>query len=326
VSLLKRKAVISIKVSSIIRERLDSLLITASWFPDLKNVIGLQGVSPVWQDNPAYYLWLKGVPCVFQLECDEAHYESGHDEKLICSVFSVRSFPFRNTELLPGFSASEREILNSPVFDGSNTPSFDHLQDLDKNLFLVSRIEWICPESASWNMFSMNALDLSVIRRGSIPTDPLNLSFEPFSDVLRRVPSWEISLPIFDVLNTLHVFYSRQKLRNLRVVSRNGLEYVISPDGKAELVENRVIKDLEVETLFMDERLFEKERPKNLPGKRLETDPGEIILDRIFEWTDRLDGGFILEGSKNEIGRKWWAIGETHFDAPVSSLCGCSHD
>jgi hypothetical protein len=260
------------------------------------------------------------------LECDQAHYENGLDEKLIYSAFSVRAFPFRNTDLYFGFSEDEKKVLNSPVFDGSNTPSFDHLQELDKNLFLVSRIEWIFPESASWNLFSMNALDLSVIRSESISADPLNLACKPLSDVLRRVPSWEISLPLFDVLNTLHVFYSRQKLRNLRVVSRNGLEYVISPDGKAELVENRVIKDLEVETLFMDERLFEKERPKNLPGKRLETDPGEIILDRIFEWTDRLDGGFILEGSKNEIGRKWWAIGETHFDAPVSSLCGCSHD
>ena len=260
------------------------------------------------------------------MECDQAHYENGRDEKLIYSAFSVRAFPFRNTALYLGFSEDEKKVLNSPVFDGSNTPSFDRLQELDKNLFLVSRIEWICPESASWNLFSMNALDLSVIRSESISADPLNLACKPLSDVLRRVPSWEISLPLFDLLNTLHAFYSKQKLRNLQVISRNGLEYIVSFDGKTKLVENGVIKNLEVASLFMDERVFIKDKPPNLLEERLATDPGEVILDRTFEWSERLDEGFILESSKKEIGRKWWSVREAHFDSSVACPCGCNHD
>ncbi|MFH0957245.1 MAG: hypothetical protein V1897_00940 [Pseudomonadota bacterium] len=302
------------------------MLITASWFPDLKNVVGLQGVSQVWQDNPSYYLWLKGVPCVFQLECNEAHYKDGFDERLIYSAFSVRAFPFRNTDLYLGFSEYEKKVLNSPIFDGSNTPSFDHLQDLDKNLFLVSGIEWIFPENACWNLFTMNAFDLSVIRSHSSPVDPLNLSSEPSSTISRRVPSWEISLPLFDALNTLHVFYSKQKLRNLRVISRNGFEYVVSFDGKTKLVDRGVIKNLEVVSLFMNERLFVDDGITGLLDQRFETDFGDVIFDRTFDWNDRSDNGFILKGSSKAIGRQWWSVAEASFDSSVACPCGCNHD
>ena len=74
------------------------------------------------------------------------------------------------------------------------------------------------------------------------------------------------------------------------------------------------------------ERVFIKDKPPNLLEERLETDPGEVILDRTFKWSDRLDEGFILESSKKEIGRKWWSVREAHFDSSVACPCGCNHD
>lgn len=260
------------------------------------------------------------------MECHQAYYEEGPDGKLIYGDFSVRAFPFRNTDLYPGFSDYEKRVLNSHVFDGSNTPSFDHVDELDKSLFLVSRIEWIFPENSSWNLFSMNALESSVARRETLAKDRSTGMGDQLENVVRNVPSWEISLPLFDLINTLHAFYSRHKPRNLRVISRKGLECVVSIDGTTRLVDEGIVRNLEVRSFFADKAVFESELHKDLPESGLETDHGRVVLDQTFEWTDRLDSGFIVEGSKKAIGGKWWIIAEADFDSSVTCPCGCNHD
>ncbi len=169
-----------------------SMFITASWFPELKNYLGLRGVSPVWRDKPAYYFWIDGSPCVFSLELGHAESEMGLVEEFIYCDFLVRAFPFRNTDLYSGFSEHEKRALSGPIFDGSNTPCFERLEDLNKNFFIVSRIDWLYGKSGSWGLFSLNALDLHVTRRDDCRA------------ILRKVPSWQISLPLFDILNSLY--------------------------------------------------------------------------------------------------------------------------
>ena len=289
------------------------MFITASWFPELKNYLGLRGVSPVWQDTPAYYFWIDGSPCVFSLELGHAESEMGLVEELIHCDFLVRAFPFRNTDLYNGFSEDEKTALIGPVFDGSNTPCFERLEDLNKNLFIVSRIDWLYGKSGSWGLFSLNALDLHVTRRDDCRT------------ILRKVPSWEISLPLFDILNSLYALYSKQRPRRARLVSKSGLEYAVTSAGEIKFVENDAIKDLQLTSLFVDKTGSGEIEAFSLFETRLAGNTVETIFDRTFQLTDSPDKGLILPGSEN-IGGKWWTMDAENFHSSMTCPCGCNHD
>ncbi|MDR3603074.1 MAG: hypothetical protein P4L38_00460 [Syntrophaceae bacterium] len=290
------------------------MFITASWFPELKNYLGLRGVSPVWRDKPAYYFWIDGSPCVFSLELGHAESEMGLVEEFIYCDFLVRAFPFRNTDLYSGFSEHEKRALSGPIFDGSNTPCFERLEDLNKNFFIVSRIDWLYGKSGSWGLFSLNALDLHVTRRDDCRA------------VLRKVPSWQISLPLFDILNSLYALYSKQKPRRARLVSKSGLEYVVTSVGEIKSVENAAIKNLELTSLFIDENGSGEIEALGLFETKLAGCPEEIVFDLTFQPTDGPDKGLILPGSEKEIGRKWWTIDATNFNSSMICPCGCNHD
>ena len=162
-------------------------------------------MSPVWQDTPAYYFWIDKAPCVYSLEFSGASRESRLGVEFVDCETLVRAFPFRNSDLYNGFSDIEKEALSGPFFDGSNTPRVECVEKLDKNLFIISRIEWLYPESGLWNIFALNALD-SLITRGDFSPDDSQLSPDRMGNsVLRKIPSWRISLPIFDMLNSLYV-------------------------------------------------------------------------------------------------------------------------
>jgi hypothetical protein len=240
----------------------------------------------------------------------------------------VRAFPFRNSDLYNGFSDIEKEALNGPLFDGSNTPRVEYLEKLDKNLFIVSRIEWLYPESGLWNIFALNALDSSITRGDFSPDDDSQLSLDPTgSSVLRKIPSWDISLPLFDILNSLYALYSRQKPQRVRLSAEPGFEYVSCSANQLEVVENKSIQSLKFTTLFCSE-------PDSKNGATYQPffqrtsveESGQVIFDMKFNPEDVGGHSFQVPFYENKMGPNWWTISDLKFDSSMTCPCGRNHD
>ena len=46
------------------------MLVTTSWVDDVKTVTGLEAVSQVWGEKPAWYFWISGTPGVYALQLE----------------------------------------------------------------------------------------------------------------------------------------------------------------------------------------------------------------------------------------------------------------
>lgn len=284
-------------------------------------------MSPVWQDTPAYYFWIDKSPCVYSLEFSGASRESSLGEEFVDCEMLVRAFPFRNSDLFNNFSDMEKEALNGPLFDGSNTPRIECLEKLDKNLFIISRIKWFYPESALWNILALNALDVSITRRDFNPDNSPLSTAGTGSSVLRKIPSWDISLPLFDILNSLYALYSRQQPQRVRLTAEPGFEYVLSSADQIEVAENKSIQSLKFTTFFCSE-------PDSKNGDTYQPffqrtaveDSGKVILDLKFNPVDVGEHSFQVPFYENKMGQNWWTISDLKFDSSMTCPCGCNHD
>lgn len=286
----------------------------------------MRGVSPVWQDTPAYYFWIDKAPCVYSLEFSGASRESRLGVEFVDCETLVRAFPFRNSDLYNCFSDIEKKALNGPFFDGSNTPRVEYLEKLDQNLFIISRIEWLYAESGLWNIFALNALDSS-ITRGDFRPDDSQLSQGPtVNSILRKIPSWRISLPLFDMLNSLYALYSRTKPQRVRLTAEPGFEYVSSSADEIQLVENKSVQSLNLTTFFGSDPGSENiaHQPHSCVAKARDSE--QAIFDLTFNPRDVCDYGFEVPSYENKMGQHWWTISDVQFDSLMTCPCGCNHD
>ena len=56
---------------SFFRNKVESMLITASWVGQVQKMLGLAGVNQVWGDRPEWYIWIDGAAGVYALVFEE---------------------------------------------------------------------------------------------------------------------------------------------------------------------------------------------------------------------------------------------------------------
>ena len=52
------------------RNKIDTLLVKASWVDAVKSVTGLKAVSQIWGEKPAWYFWISNTPGVYALQLE----------------------------------------------------------------------------------------------------------------------------------------------------------------------------------------------------------------------------------------------------------------
>ena len=293
----------------------------------MKNFIGLQGVSPVWQDTPASYFWVSKSHCVYSLELIDGLPEPRSNGEFFDFQMLVRAFPFRNSSLYNGFSEIEKDAINGPLFDGSNTPRIECLEKLDKNLFIISGIEWFCAKDGSWNIFALNALESSVTRYGfSLDATPSSNPQEGNS-ILREIPSWKLSMPLFEILNSLYSLYSKQKPQRVKLTSEPGFEYVLTSSKGVEIFENKSAQSLNLATLFCSETDSKSNTFDSLFYEQTTTsDSGHVVFDWMSNSTNTNPQGLDVPFCENLVGENWWTISDLKLESRMTCPCGCNHD
>jgi hypothetical protein len=310
---------------SLFRNRINSLLTTASWVEDVKRLLGITGVSPIWDDTPAWYFWIEGAPGVYSLVLERTWTDGSHESGPFHGLFSVKCYPFQASREFATFSFFERHLIASKLFDSTNTPRFESRSSIPASLFVVGAIECVVQGEGHCCTLTLESPDLMRARYEAEALEDYPLidwsHFYRVGEVGRKIPGWDLSYILFDRLVSL--WAHNVKAKPLRVVLETspGFEYVYNVPADWRCVEADEIAVRSLEVLFPEE-LGRDEVRKVLASVR--TGPGITVLydgNSQCACTGHVKTGFRDGQHLNPL---WWNIPEMDFKSELSSTCGCT--
>ena len=131
------------------REKIEGLLIQASWVSQVRQELALEGMSPVWSDLPAWYFWHREYAGAFRLGLEESFSDYAAGQNIWSGIFSIKFFPAPTNPLLKCFSPEEQEFVLSEAFDSSCTPCFEAQDSIPGGLFNIASLECTVDEEQS---------------------------------------------------------------------------------------------------------------------------------------------------------------------------------
>ena len=299
---------------SFFRNRIENLLIYASWVEAVRTRLGLKGVSQIWSGNAAWYLWLQGAPGVYALVFREGDWASWNNRQLFAGQFALKCYPYCEHPSFKGFSAEERRLVRSNCFDSTNTPRLEALAQIPDALFTVGSISLLCDARDPLALLTYQSLNALRLRQRSAKRKA------GAGRLIRNVAGWNIGYPLFDCLVGLYAHFSRQPPCFVGLTRRQGFEYIRFTDGKSDCVPSRRSTQTAVSFGF---------NPPDGPPGRIETiwqtqvEQGEEILlaehlpvsighsTRLDRWD---------EGRLNPL---WWEIAGSDYRSGLALPCGC---
>jgi hypothetical protein len=318
--------VAEIDLESHFRTKIDNMLVTASWIDQAKDSLGLDGVSQIWTEKPAWYLWVAGAGGVFHLQLEAGFQEGKGGSEPASALFSIRCYPFRDGPFMDKFSVEEQGYVQSDLFDDTNTPQYAELGQLPYELFHVGSVELVLPEEEDWAFLELKSQDVMYIRsqtESEIEIPGLGRS-EPIHEgsVLRRVPGWELSFQLFDKLVLLSSMYLKSTPLRVAMTKARGIEAVINEDLALRAQES---PDAEALSLSI---MMGKDPEMDEPAIDLERFSQEIGIGEqtIFDWhfTCRcVDHSEFPVHNSPYVNPMWWKIADLDRQSSLASVCGC---
>ena len=215
---------------SYFRNKIESVLITASWVEQVHTMLGLNRVSQVWGDKPEWYFWIEGTPGAYALIFESGDQIDYGGQTLLQGNFGLKCYPGIESDVFKTLSPQEQELRLSKRFDKTGTPRQEYRADLPEAYFTVGSISLILNAADSAAGFSFDSLDL--IRWKLVETTVGRHVFEDNArdkDVIRSLSGWRIGYPFFDCLIGLYAFYAKQSPAFWAATRSPGFECVLDP-------------------------------------------------------------------------------------------------
>lgn len=302
---------------SFFRTRIDSLLTTAGWASELMNLLGLEGMSQVWSEKPAWYFWIKGSLGTYHLQLEGA--DSGDNARPVGSakgLFSLRCYPYQDGALFQCFSETERRAIQSDLFDHTNTPAFDSLHRLPQGLFNVAAIEYTASSDQAWSLLTLESFNhLRTLR-------PARENSTSPGRVVRDVPAWDLAYPFFDRLLSLHAYSARQKPACILFATSPGAEYLEGENGSVNSIQTDRVKILTLMVLCASHEVGLSPRVKELIAREQQAGKMTVLYD--FNSACRChDGSHATVRNFPHQNSLWWSLSDSNFKSELDSMCGC---
>lgn len=298
------------------------MLITASWFAGTKALLGLRGVSPIWDDRPAYYLWLEDGPGPYAIQFEEGYIDTEGDH-CASALFSLKCYPYPGRSEFDSLSVEERTLLESTAFDETQTPRFDQRERLHPSLFTVGAMEITYPlDDDTGALYRLEApYRQQTFRRSQLPLSIPDTAFTQHS-AERNVPSWDVSRPVFDCIVALHAFRVRFGPSRVLTGRAAGFHTVLEQDGSATL------ETSEDDLLFSSSVLFSESLTGSGEPSALDASAEDLNAEIIFDHKSTPCGCSHTHPPDLEspyAPRIWWEVARTELRSDATSTCGC-HD
>jgi hypothetical protein len=307
---------------------MEGMLLTASWVEELKEILGLTGVSQVWKDQPNWYFWLAQGPGPFSLQLERTEARPSTRSEFNRGLFSLRLFPYPHQEVFSRFSSKERDLIQSEHFDHTGTPRFESIGRVPDNLFHLGVLEWLLDQRQETSALIFESLTSLRIRshdgRPAGFSDAITSVTPDLGRLIRDVPGWDLGVSFFDRILCLYAYYRKQSPARIVLTRSPGFEHAMDKDGG--LIERRAedVWELAMLVCFVP------------PGQSLEKDL------HIHEQVEAFLGGeppladlsypqgyhpeTAAEVSHLRINELWWSLANKTFSSKLTSTCGCTHE
>ncbi len=303
------------EMETFFRLKVDSLLMTASWVERVRTELGLVGVSQVWTEGPAWYLWLEGSPGAYGLELVDASSVDQSGPEVVQGLFTVRYYPSPDEPVFSGFSAQEQALVQGAGFDQSGTPRFEALSGIPPQCFVVGTLQLALQPDAEWALFELSALETCryVITPG--PGQP--------SELARQVPGRSLCYRLFRPLLGLYAFTSRHTPIRARLCQFLGMEQV-EADGEISWRNADGVSLQSLEVLFGSMPGEQPRAARDLLDQSKPSDPARVLLDEVFDCAHYHgpEESFISEPI---LSPSWWRLAAADYKSELASSCGCEH-
>lgn len=317
---------------SFFENKVNSMLVTTSWIDELKDLLGMEAVSQIWGEVPAWYMWLSDAQGVYRLQLADAT----TDEKSPAQkqgLFSIRCYPYDNTTVFDAFSYEEQVLRRSHLFDDTHTPRFEAMQRIPDSLFNVAALEYRVDQDDTMACFTLESLD---ILRCVYPEETVQ-HFDLIGksrcyrkgEIGRSVPGWQLAYPVFDRLLGMYAYYSKVKPVRVRITRSTGFEYVNTGAQKFSCQNSPDIHRLTASVFFASPTRADAGGCQNESDAMApDEEPGqvEILLDRAFPCGHHHHMAKVaplqtIDGAP--VNPLWWSLAETAFASNLASTCGC---
>ncbi len=303
------------------------MLVKASWVEKIRTDLGLEGVSQVWGERPAWYFWISDAPGVYLLELAETGTRQDEDFDLHEVTFFLKCYPFVDHRVFQSFSFEEQGLIRSKYFDHTNTPHFDYRENISPNLFNIAKIECAFDGEETMAAFTFESLDTwrVVFQKSTTVNYPLLDKQKKFAtgEVDRRVPGTQIGYLFFDRLLSLFSFYSQKRPVRVLGFRSRGFEYVYGKSGTFACVDSERVKVYTTSVLYdLSDEINNTKRLKYVENK-LKNENEETLYDNKFSGDH---SG--VEGNEIQhlmpLNHQWWSLADEQFSCSLASSCGCS--
>ncbi len=300
----------------------------ASWAEELKEALGLMGVSQVWKDQPNWYFWLAQGPGPFSLQLERTEVLAENGSEFNRGLFSVRLFPYPHQEVFSRFSLEEREQILSEHFDHTGTPRFQSIRRVPDNLFHLGVLEWLLDQRQGTSAFVFESLTSLRIRSPSGSQNGLseaiaNGAANP-DRLIRDVPGWDLGVPFFDRLLCLYAYYRKQSPVRIVLARSPGFEHTLEKDG---LLLERKAEDIWGLAVLVCFAPPDQSLEKDLPiQQRVEAFLGDESPLADLSYPQGYHPEIAAEVPHLRINELWWSLADKTFSCKLSSTCGCAHE
>jgi hypothetical protein len=322
----------AIECESFFGDKINSMLVTTSWVDELKGLLGMDAVSQIWGDRPAWYLWLSNAQGAYRLQLEGAL----NEEEIPTNkqgFFSIKCYPFRSSAAFDTFSYEEQELCRSGFFDDTHTPRFEDMQRIPDSLFNVAAMEYRVNQDDTLACFTLESLDIlrSVYPKETVQYFDLigkNRSYRK-GEIGRSVPGWQLGYPVFDRLLSMYAFYRKARPIRVRITRAPGFHHVRTRDHTFACMDAPDTRRWTTSVVFatpnrshMGAHLCEPD----ILAPEEEPDQSEILLDRSFlcGHVHQVEKLAALETQADApLNPLWWSLPEATYKSTLASTCGC---
>jgi len=305
------------------------MLVTTSWVEKVKEMIGVEAVSQVWGDKPAWYFWISQAPGVYYLQLEEVFDEYWESDDLAVGIFSIKCYPYTHEKVFQSFSFEEQSFIQSHFFDHTHTPLFEHKENIPKTLFNVASLELTMDSKDNLALFSFEGLDSMRIcyNEETLQSYPAIKKERLFKagEKDRNVPGYELGYLLFDRLLSLYSFYSKVKPERVLLSRSPGFEYIYDSTNRFQCVDTDEIRIDTLHVLFAQNGSSKMVKGDKLLVERLNEGRHKVVFDQEFQ-CGHLHHNQNLSVLTTPLNNQWWSLAEADYKSELASSCGCTHD
>ena len=212
-------------LESFFRNKVESMLITASWVEQVQKMLDITGVSQVWGDRPEWYVWIDDAPGVYALVFENGKLINAIDQTLYMGQFAVKCYPFKTADVFDTFSPAERQMIGSDLFDNTHTPRLETLHKVPEAFYTIGSISFVVDAAETVALFSFDSLNF--LRWSNFTAKIHSEHHSTEKSFIRNIPGWQVGYPFFDRLISLYAFYSKQPPVFIGATQSPGFETII---------------------------------------------------------------------------------------------------